>query len=303
MPILFLAAALALPACPDLASGETPQDCPFAGAARGLARAEGEGRALGPLLEELLPDVSRQLKADRAQDGLKSLWGESINFDELAKSTIVPAGILAALESAFGAPPTEAPGRRAHAGMEHTYGYLLSTLKTPYGFKRARWVSGALERGLGLPDGTLGPSPREGTLFANATMVAGRIALRDDEAGLGVLEASGEAAAPAVRGYDYGALEVARLEERAAGVTLRTDIVKFPHPAGKDTHLLVYSVSESVGGRPRLITMFPIAEPFAKRLADPAGAAPCVVKTRYNAFVKRLGEGETRGVCVLKARR
>lgn len=301
MLALLLAASLAV--CPDVPSGETPQDCPYAGAARELARAQEEGRALAPLLEALLPDIARQLKADHAQEALKGLWGESINFDELAKSTIVPVGVLAALESAFGAPKTEAPGRRAHAGLEHTYGYLLSTLKTPFGFKRARWVSGGLERGLGLPAGTLGPGPKEGTLFANATVLAGRIALRDDEPSQAALKDAGAAASKAVTDYDYGALEVTRLEERAAGVTLRSDVVRLPHPAGPDTHLLVYSVSESSAGRPRLITMFPIAEAFAKRLADPSGAGPCAVKARYNAFVKRLGAGETRGVCVLKARR
>ncbi|MBI2362651.1 MAG: hypothetical protein HYV15_04645 [Elusimicrobia bacterium] len=298
---LLLAASVAV--CPDAPSGETVQDCPYAGAARELARAQDEGRPLGPLLEELLPGISRQLKADCAQEGLKGLWGESVNFDELAKSTIVPEGVLAALEAAFEAPPTREPGRLAHAGLEHTYGYLLSTVKTPFGFKRARWVSGGLERGLGLPPGTLGPAPAEGTLFANATMLAGRIALQDDGPSLAALKAAEGAAARALAVYDYAALDVTRLEERAAGATLRTDIVRLPHPAGPDTHLLVYSAAESPAGRPRLITMFPIAEAFAKRLGDPAGAGPCAVKARYNASVKRLGSGETRGVCVLKARR
>ncbi|MBI5597866.1 MAG: hypothetical protein HY928_17410 [Elusimicrobia bacterium] len=295
---LLLAASVAV--CPDVPSGETPLDCPYAGAARELARAQEEGRALAPLLEELLPGVARQLRADRAREGLKALWGESINFDELAKSTIVPEGVLAVLEGAFGAPSS---GGRAHAGLEHTYGYVLSTLKTPYGFKRARWVSGELERGLGLPEGTLGPAPKEGTLFANATMLAGRIALRDDEPSLAALKEAGGATAKALADYDYGTLEVTRLEERAAGAALRTDVVRFPHPAVPDTHLLVYSASESAAGRPRLITMFPIAEAFAMRLTDQSGTGPCVVKARYNAFVKRLGAGETRGVCVLKARR
>src|SRR5205823_4357190 len=108
------------------------------------------------------------------------LWGTSINYDELAKAIIVHPAILRALDKSFvshapmevqnidaqapesvatarllGVAPTHDPAGHplAHAGMEHTYGYLFSVLKTSFGYKRARWVSGESERGFGLKTG------------------------------------------------------------------------------------------------------------------------------------------------------
>ena len=41
-------------------------------------------------------------------------------------------------------------GRAVHSGHMHTYGYLLTNLRTPFGFKRTRWTSSTIGLGLGL---------------------------------------------------------------------------------------------------------------------------------------------------------
>ena len=40
-----------------------------------------------------------------------------------------------------------------NAGLVHVYGYLFSTVATPYGYKSDRWNDGVLARSLGLPPG------------------------------------------------------------------------------------------------------------------------------------------------------
>jgi hypothetical protein len=276
MGLSWLARAAELPGCPDIAWGETAEDCPWAGAARALAAGETWDRAL--------PEFRERLEADARLEGLKAAWGRSLNYDELARGVIVEPAILDALGAMLGVAGRE--DRVVHAGMEHTYGYLFSVLRTPFGFKRARWVRGELEAGFGLPAGTLGPAPAEGSLFANVTYFAGRVAFR------GELTLPAESVAAATVLYPYEELAVARLEEAVSSprpVRLRTDLVAFPHPpaaADANSHLLVYSVHD---GGPKLITAFPVNRAFVARVLDPSGlGADKPVATRYNAYVEGL---------------
>ncbi len=276
-------ARAAEPACPDVSAGETPEDCPWAALARAL-------RARPAELERLAPGIVRQLEADAKRPAWLSLWGESLNFDENARAVIVAPEILAALAAKLRVPYADAPLGRVHAGLEHTYGYLFSVLRTPYGFKRARWVRGELERGFGLPRGLLGPAPRQGTLLANATYLLGRLAFRGEPAELRRLEEGRRAAAPALRALDFARLDVRRLEEEVAlgerRVLLRTDLVAFPSTGTANSRLLVYSVRDERGAR--LITAFPVAESFASRLLAPAELGDTPVSSRYNAYVPGL---------------
>src|SRR6185437_3416867 len=119
-----------------------------------------------------------------------------------------------------------------HAGMEHTYGYLFSTLKTAFGYKRARWVHGDTERGFGLQVGALGPDTPKvsgGSLFSNATYFFGRIAFRDNPELLAALKRGSKAVAKQILQFDYTSLKTIRLEETIASknVSLRTDLVPF----------------------------------------------------------------------------
>ena len=292
------AAPAAVPDCPakaapGAAAAETAEDCPWAGVARLLDEKADRHEALEPVFAAYAPGLLRQLDADRPTPVLR-LWGESINFDELARGTIVEPGVLSFLASRLGAPQPR--GRYAHAGMEHTYGYLFSLLPTKFGFKRARWVRPDIEQGLGLPRGLLGPAPAEGTLLANVTCVAGGIALKDDPAASGLLARMLPYCGAAARAYASRPVKRSRLTEEvslAGGrkVALRTELVPFKAPAGGNTHLLVYSVYDSALKRAYLVTAFPVNSGFVKSVLAPGGLGPGKpVQTRYNAYVEGLTE-------------
>ena len=79
-------------------------------------------------------------------------WNYDLNASgEFAKAAIVNPLILQMIERTANFPVILDPRepRIVHAGFEHTYGYIFSTLKTPYGYKRARWVRNEIETGFG----------------------------------------------------------------------------------------------------------------------------------------------------------
>ena len=274
MIALALAAWLAAPAaaqeCPM--EGETAADCPWAAIGRDAAAAPDAAAALN-ILRSSAPSVALAFEKDAKDEDLLSLWGKSVNYDEHAKAIIVPPKILEAVGVKDG-----------HAGLTHTYGYLFSTLKTPYGFKRARWVSGEIERGLGLPVGLFSPHPAKGTtLLSNVTGFAGRVAFRGDPEQLALAKKYGK--------FDVSAYKVRRLTEKVSFpggplLTIRTDLVSYS--AGKGA-LLIYSWRDEKAKRAWLITAFPVAEGFAdglfapKALGDGQPVAP-----RYNARIEPL---------------
>ena len=305
---VFLAMSLSTPlfacpdSCPDASLGELQEDCPWAGIARGLAT-EAQSHELSPAdLKEAAPDLYAQISRDAAQTQLKGLWGQSINYDELAKGIILNPAILKVLSKSFQVPWIS--DRIAHAGMEHTYGYLFSTLKTAFGYKRARWVHGDTERGFGLPAGTLSPAaPSAGgsTLFANATFFFGKIAFRNDAATLKVLVANCTGVPKALQSFAFSSLKTIRLEETLASknVVLRTDLVPFTvKPSetnpGTNQYLLVYSVV--VDGTAKLITGFPVGQGFVDSTLnkDNLGDDKPII-TRYNAFVDGISGNSFNG--------
>jgi hypothetical protein len=242
-------------------------------------------------LKDASPDLYSQINLDSARADYKDLWGQSINYDELAKGIIVDPAILKVIAKTLQV--SWVSDRIAHAGMEHTYGYLFSNLKTSFGYKRARWVHGDTDRGFGLPIGTLGPNAPSvggGTLFSNATFFFGRIAFRNDPASLKQLLAHASDASKALQDFKFSSLKPVRLEETipSKNIVLRTDLVPFAvKPAVSDPgaqYLLVYSVV--MNGTAKLITGFPVAQSFVDSTLnkDNLGDDKPIV-TRYNAFV------------------
>ncbi len=273
------------------ATSEGPNDKPWADAVRAWEKDPSQ------TLEQVLPHLASQLKADASVPELKKLWGNSIGFDEGAKAQIIHDYILDDLEKTFGTHkeprPVDSAGHRvAYAGLQHSYGYLLSNLDTAFGFKRARWVEGDIENGFGLEARLLNDD--HGTLMSNVTLVAGRIGFSKSPQRLKELDAVAQHAAPTLRIFPAKPLQGKRLEESftvgARQVVLLTDFVPFTSPQKntKNGALLVYSVSDSQvdGGLPRLITAFPIELSFMQGALDPAklGKDQPIV-TRYNAFV------------------
>jgi hypothetical protein len=323
-------------ACPDIAIGETELDCPWAGVARALIEEAKGAKSVSPMLAKLLPDLEASLKSDSRREAWKLLWGQSINYDELAGGVIVQPAILKALgqamrisvpiemthidaEKSAGAPGAKkddgdlaAVGNElrnslpaaaspsghplAHAGMEHTYGYLFSVLKTQFGFKRARWVEGEIEKGFSLIPGLLGARPASGTLFANVTFFIGQIAFRGQVARIKTLSHGAKDLPKALREFKFGELRPIRLDETVDArdstggnrpVTLHTDLIPFLKPQPKNSHLLIYSVTDPSTGGARLITAFPVAQGFVDSvLKESELGEGKPIKTRYNGWVE-----------------
>ncbi|OGS59757.1 MAG: hypothetical protein A3J79_09125 [Elusimicrobia bacterium RIFOXYB2_FULL_62_6] len=282
---------------PGAAAAEQAEDCPWAGVARLLREKADKNEQLGPVFTAHIPALLAQLDRDRGNSAALKLWGESINYDELAGGVIVHPGILRFIASRAGTPGPR--DRLMHAGLEHTYGYLFSLLPTNFGFKRARWVRPDIESGLNLQRGSAGPSPSEGTLFSNITCLAGNIALRDDAAASALLDAAAAHCAAPLKSFSVRKTRLSETVELAGGrrVVLRTDFVPFTKPAGGNAYLLVYSVYDSAPQQAYLISAFPVASGFVQNALKPAGLGPNKpVQTRYNAFVEGVtGAGKLFG--------
>jgi hypothetical protein len=303
--ILFFSVSLAFAArvpataelCPDTTQGETAQDCPWAGIARTLGERIDAHEELD--FNKAAPEIAKQLKKDSSERELKSLWGESINFDELAKGIIVRPEILSAIAKDFGVSfpvePSTTPNydRIAMAGMEHTYGYLFSILKTAFGYKRARWVGGEVENGFGFPLGVFGPdaSKFHSTLFGNVTIFGGNIAFRDNPENLKIIRRHRRYASREVKDFDFSALKITRLTETIEAtantprVEIHTDFVPFTHPNTAnptgDQYLLVYSINS------KLVTLFPVAQSTLDSSTAPANLGEGKsIATQYNGFVR-----------------
>jgi hypothetical protein len=307
LPLFFLAshavsqgASTQDATCPNTTLGETQEDCPWAEISR-----------TSPFdLKKEDPTLATQITTDGERHQLKNLWGQSINYDELAHGIILDPILLKSLSQLFKTPWIS--DRVTHAGLEHTYGYLFSTLKTAFGYKRARWVHGDIERGFSMTVGTFGPHASEtsgGTLFSNVTYFFGEIAFRNDPIPLATLKRFADmtpnAFAEGVKNFNYSSLKTVRLEETIANennqtasrpVVLRTDLVLFPNKPtdvtpNSNQYLLIYSVVTE--GSAKLITGFPVSPSFVDQTLNPSNLGEHKpITVRYNAFIEGLS-GET----------
>lgn len=263
--------------CPRVELGEVESDCPWADWVREFERQ--------PALADALPEaIALSLERDHEDAAIHEAWGLSQNFDEGAKAEIVRAPILEAIAQRMGVEGKTKQGRTIiHAGTIHTYGYLLSNLKTPFGYKRSRWVSGRLERGLRLPRESLGPSAYllgdQTTLLSQVTFLLMKAALKGrPEEWARWQERLEPRVTPALKGLKLEALaRSVETQVLPSGEEIEwvTDFVALPgDPQGG--RLLVYSQRSKSGTR--LITGFPVEKDFTERKSAP-------VKPRYNAWV------------------
>lgn len=294
---LFLLAPKAWASCPDGSRQESPVDCPWIEAAQRLTTIK-SAEELAKAFAANLPTLARMIAQDREATGLFDLWGKSSTIDDRAHAEITSPLVVQEIMRQAGLPSQL--GNRVHAGLMHTYGYLLSLLQTPYGFKRSRWVLPTLDAGFGLEKGTL-LSAHQGTLLGNASALFGAIAFQGDTARLADLAIATKSAAPSLRLLDVSELDGRRLVEtfRLSGqgqnrtITMRTDVVKFPFQTsiGSDsseslTHLLVYSIDDSAAAGARLVTGFPVSKTFADDLFAPlALGTEKPIRLRFNAVL------------------
>ena len=90
--------------------------------------------------------LASQIAQDAAADRF-SRWGLSTVVDENTGTPVISPALFAELHRLAGLDSSWPVG---NAGLIHVYGYLLSTVSTPYGLKRDRWVNGDVARALGL---------------------------------------------------------------------------------------------------------------------------------------------------------
>ncbi len=242
-------------------------------------------------LARLCPGIFRQLQADAGRPALWPLWSDSLNFDELAQLPIIDTRVLQGLAGLVGLPLPDLS--HAHAGLLHSYGYLFSQIETPFGCKRARWVSPAIEQGFGIHRPSLRPLPETGSLLTNLSWFLGQVALRTCLRQQRRLKSLEPDVAAELRGIDFSALRVQRLREEVQLADgrrpqLLTDLLRFSHApaAGLAETLLIYSVVDPPEPV-RLVTAFTVEPSYLASLIAELGP-DLPVRTRFNAFVPGL---------------
>lgn len=253
----------------------------FNRATRQLLKTSAHGRIGIRSFEKHFPEIARQARIDAGANWL-NCWGQSRNWDEFEGKTIVDRKILSTI-GRLAKFPIRVEGTY-HAGLLHTYGYLLSQLKTRYGYKRERWTSGILERGLGLPPGTFAPTPPNGTLLRNVTQFLSRLTFPKSD----YQDAFGGGPIPVpFAKFDFSKLKIVRMEELATKITsepikLLTDFVEFKKPLANMSALLIYSME--LNNQQKLFTCFPINQEVKFELLQQVDTDIPIV-ARFNAAV------------------
>lgn len=257
--------------------------------ARALART-GSGRRGAAILRERHPELAEQIARLREHDWPLALWGTGRNHDENVGQRIVEPGPLRTIAHLSG---VDLPTRQCHSGLLHTYGYLFSTIDTPYGRKRDRWLQPDIARGLGLGE-LLQPTPPHGTLLHNVTWLLARIVWRDDPTMLRRLARTDGAVADGVRELAFDEAGTTRIVQRVRladrrVVELGTELVPLRRRRrGGPAALLVYWCRTTKSGR-RLLTAFPVQRAAARQIREQAIGSPVAVP-RYNAVVDGFDE-------------
>lgn len=114
------------------------------------------------------PWLGSAIESD-ARAGRFDRWGWSTVIDEHVGGAVISEAFFDALHASAGIPAQWPVG---NAGLLHVYGYLLSTVRTPYGLKRERWLSGTLARAYGLPADLFLPWASPRTLLDRVTEAA-----------------------------------------------------------------------------------------------------------------------------------
>ena len=246
------------------------------------------------LLRQQLPRFFSHLQRLAKERPTLARWGRSINIDELAGLTIVDPMVLSMIGSLTNT-AMNSPG--FHAGLQHTYGYLLSLVETPYGFKRDRWITSTIEDGFGLPSKSLQAFPNRGTLLVNLTSFLSRISLSEQPK----LKVHGSVAnfdrvdLSAIRGWRIVEQIEPKISNHMQSIEIRTDILPFLNATLEYECLLVYSLR--LEHRPsKLITTFPISSEVTQALLHSSRFGDNQpIRLRYNAYCSGLTEANLVG--------
>lgn len=237
------------------------------------------------VLEDNHPALFNQIITDAKDPYLPMFWGKSYNFDSGAKQIIVDHKIIKALQGRFN---IVNDNNVVHAGVIHTYGYLFSTINTPYGYKRKRWIAPTLNYAFNLEANSLSPEAIEGGLLSNVTFFAGSLAFKD-KTQLNLMKN----VANEIFTFDYSKLDVTRVEEILPSVTLVTTFVKLPRKTASEEndYWLIYSTIDSKLNKELLITAFPVnQDTYNKTTAKESLGDNQKISVRYNAYLEGLGK-------------
>jgi hypothetical protein len=300
----------------------------FNGRIKRLSATATHGRVGIRNFEKFFPAIASQVRDD-AKASCCELWGLSVNLDELQNQRIVDAKILSAIGRLANFPIRHCRGVY-NAGLMHTYGYLLSCLKTQYGYKRERWTRREIETAIGLPANLLSSNPKFGTLLQNTTYVLARIAFQVGSQTKSLaqkkqmhsnLKQRFPNLAPNLPGFNFDQLAVTRITEmikvpaklndkknngriRKAKVELLTDIVEQKR-AGKANSppraTLVYSYR--VGSKQRLVTCFPVTKRTVAEMIDVARKNEIPIRARFNLYLEGMPREGLAGVRKVEKRR
>ncbi|RZU65765.1 hypothetical protein EV379_2103 [Microterricola gilva] len=201
------------------------------------------------------PWLAAQVAAD-ADAGRFALWGESTVIDEHSGTAVVGRPLFDLLHELAGVRAVWPVG---NAGLLHVYGYLFSEEKTPFGYKRERWMGGGVAAALDLPSEHFSPWTVHGTET--------------------LLQRVTDAALPRLGAEPGHAGPAASVDEWDAAVLARTRVVV----AADGSAALVYGVRWPDSGAPmRLVTIFPVEAASAEWLRALGSGPP---RLRYNVAV------------------
>lgn len=234
-----------------------------------------------------------QMINDSKDPLLLTFWGQSSNVDSGAKKQIINDEINQNLHLLFG---LKSDNKTVHAGVAHTYGYLFSTLDTPYGYKRKRWIQPTLNFAFSLKGLSLSPQAGEGGLLSNLTYFAGTLAFSKniERAELKKLKN----VSMEIKNFNYFSLSLEHLEEEIPGFVLRTSLLRLPlkSESEENDYLLIYSILDQSKNKESLITVFPIKADAYQKLTDPktlGNNRP--ISIRYNAYLAGLMDQKLTG--------
>ena len=272
----------------------------LANTARRLIKADPAQNSLTDVLKKGCPAIYAQLRQIVKNQPWLKLWGRCRNHDDLADEQIVHPAILSVIEDLAG---VEMKDPLVHAGLQHTYGYLFSLVKTPYGHKRDRWVQPDLENGFGISTPTLRPNPTAGSLLNNLTYFLGRIAWQGREKEIRLLRQYKHLVSTMLTSFGYrkqkrcGILETIRAKtpgQSQRQVRIFTHLIPVPHPSNV-RYLLIYWYDDPAESNAKLLTAFPATVTTFDELASQPMGHNVVIRVRFNGYVKGIEGSRCKG--------
>ena len=244
------------------------------------------------------PRICDQIRQD-AQTDVFRYWGLCSNRDEPSLSRITDRKLLNVIGRLARRPIRTAAGY--HAGLMHTYGYLLSTLKTRYGYKHERWTTGIIENGLRLEEVVFDPLHSRGSLLQNATFLIGGITLREHPKLFRKMQLSLNAVHPELSTYNFCSLNIDVLREKVrlpglGTLTLETYIAHLPLPTPDASALVCYTTSKPGKNTRELVTCFPVSQAGVDEIFSTMPVTRSAnIRLRFNARVEGITTGIMQG--------